>query len=117
MGKTEQVGTEACNQIVGSEVDIANHKCKQVVGSEVDIAKHGKQVVGTEVDIEKHAVTEDDKIVVSADCMTHVGRKDRWSRVANGKGKGITSKKMDRDSSSGRHLQEKGVESFDLQGP
>ena len=58
--------------------------------------------LGSEADIAKHAVREDDKIVESADCMTNVGRKDWWSRVANGKGKGIASKKRDRDLSSGR---------------
>ena len=33
--------------------------------------------------------------------MTHVGRKDKWSRVADRKGEGIASKTRDRDSTSG----------------
>ena len=33
---------------------------------------------------------------------THVGRMDRWKRVANGKGKGLVDKKRDRDATSGR---------------
>ena len=68
-GKPEQVGTEAYKQSVGSEVHIANHERNQGVGADVVI--------------EKHEATEDDKIVISAECMTHVGRNDRWSRVAN----------------------------------
>ena len=94
-GKTKQVGTEACKQNVGSEADIANHECKQDVGAEVDIAKH--------------EATEEDKIIISAECMTHVGRKYRWSRVANGKGKGIASKHRDRDSRSGRGACRKSI--------
>ena len=78
---TGQIGTEACKQSVGSEED-------KVVVSAVDIAKQ----VGA----------EGDKVVRSADDKANVGRKDRWSRVANGKGKGIASRKRDRDSSSGR---------------
>ena len=94
-GTAEQVGTEECKQNIRSEAGIANHDCKQDVGAEVDIAKH--------------EATDDDKIVRSAECMTHVGRKDRWSRVANGKGKGIASKKRDRDSSSGRGACRKSI--------
>ena len=75
---------------------------QNVVGSDVDIATHGKQVTGSEVDTAQHAATEVDKIVISADCTTRVGRKDRWSRVANGKGKELVDKKRDRDATSRR---------------
>ena len=71
---TDQVGTVAYKQVVG----VAAHK--DVIAA-VDMAKQ----VGAE------------GVSMSEDCMTHVGRKDRWSRVANGKGKGIASKKLDRD--------------------
>ena len=93
-GKTEQVGTEARKQHVGAEVDIAKHECKQDVGAEVDISNH--------------EATEDD-IVFLAECMTHVGRNDRWSRVANGKGKGIVSKQRGRDLDSGRGACRKSI--------
>ena len=76
---TDQAGTVAYKQVVGA----VDHKD---VISAVDIAMQ----VGAE------------GVSMPAGFITHVGRKDRWNRVAN-------SKKRDRDSSSGRGACRKSI--------